>query len=114
MNSSVVKDIASGCPAPGGARWSDRADEILRWTTEVPAAILLLVEFGLLLTGVVARYAFHRPLFWIDELATTLFLWLNMLGAAIALRRNEHMRLTAFVRRPPRRHGPGSTRRSWS
>jgi tripartite ATP-independent transporter DctM subunit len=99
MNNSVVKDIAAGCPAPGGARWSDRADEILRWTTELPAAILLLVEFGLLLTGVVARYAFHRPLFWIDELATTLFLWLNMLGAAIALRRNEHMRLTAFVRR---------------
>ena len=57
------------------------------------------MEFSLLLTGVVARYAFHRPLFWIDELATTLFLWLNMLGAAIALRRNEHMRLTAFVRR---------------
>ncbi|HWT83293.1 MAG TPA: TRAP transporter large permease subunit, partial [Candidatus Methylomirabilis sp.] len=79
-------------------RWVRVADEILRWITEVPSALLVLVEFCLLLTGVIARYAFHRPLFWVDELATTLFLWLNMLGAAIALRRDEHMRLTAFVR----------------
>jgi len=79
-------------------RWVRVADEILRWITEVPSALLVLVEFCLLLTGVIARYALHRPLFWVDELATTLFLWLNMLGAAIALRRDEHMRLTAFVR----------------
>ena len=34
-----------------------------------------------------------------------LFLWLAMLGAVIALRRGEHMRLTAFIRdlRPDRR-----------
>jgi tripartite ATP-independent transporter DctM subunit len=58
----------------------------------------VLAEFGLLLAGVVARYVFHRPLYWVDELATTLLLWLAMLGAAVALRRGEHMRLTAFVR----------------
>ncbi len=82
-----------------GPRWAQAADEALRWITEVPAALLVVLEFFLLLTGVVARYALHHPLFWVDELATTLFLWLNMLGAAIALRRDEHMRLTAFVRR---------------
>jgi tripartite ATP-independent transporter DctM subunit len=74
------------------------ADEALRWATELPAALLVLCEFGLLLAGVVARYVFHRPLYWVDELATTLLLWLAMLGAAVALRRGEHMRLTAFVR----------------
>ena len=80
-------------------RWARIADEVLRWATELPAALLVLVEFGLLLAGVVARYAFHRPLYWVDELATTLLLWLAMLGAAVALRRGEHMRLTAFIRR---------------
>jgi len=80
-------------------RWAYLADDILRWTTEVPAALLMVVEFGLLLLGVVARYVFQRPLYWVDELAATLFLWLGMLGAAVALRRGEHMRLTAFVRR---------------
>jgi len=90
---------AGGSAPPAGRRWAYVADEILRWTTEAPAAILLALEFVLLLMGVIARYAFHRPMYWVDELATTLFLWLNMFGAAVALRRGEHMRLTAFVRR---------------
>ena len=99
MADSVRDNTAVASERSRTAHWTDRADVILKWVTEIPAAILVVVEFALLLTGVVARYAFGRPLFWVDELATTLFLWLNMLGAAIALRRNEHMRLTAFIRR---------------
>ena len=44
-----------------------------------------------------SRYVFDRPLVWSDELASTLFLWLAMLGAVIAFRRDEHMRMTACV-----------------
>ena len=40
---------------------------------------------------------FHQPLVWSDELASILFLWLSMLGAVVALRRGEHMRMTALV-----------------
>ena len=50
----------------------------------------------MLLGGVVARYVFNRPLEWSDELAQALALWLAMLGAVIALRRGEHMRLTVL------------------
>jgi len=50
-----------------------------------------------LFAGVTARYAFHAPLVWTDELASILFLWLAMLGSVIALQRSEHMRLTAIV-----------------
>ena len=39
----------------------------------------------------------HSPLIWSDELASILFLWLAMLGAAVAFRRSEHMRMTAIV-----------------
>jgi tripartite ATP-independent transporter DctM subunit len=53
--------------------------------------------------GVVSRYVFRSPLTWSDELASILFLWLAMLGAVIALRRGEHMRLTAIVNRLPQR-----------
>lgn len=95
----VDKVIEVGVASTVSRRWVDVADEVLRWTTEVPAAILLVVEFFLLLMGVVARYAFHRPMYWVDELATILFLWMNMLGAAVTLRRGEHMRMAAFVRR---------------
>src|SRR3546814_12691276 len=46
-----------------------------------------------------ARYVLDTPLIWSDELASLLFLWLAMLGAAVAFRRGEHMRMTAFVNR---------------
>ena len=73
------------------------ADRLLAYVTEVPAAMLVLVEILVLLSGVVSRYVFHRPLGWTDELASMLFLWLAMLGAVIALRRSSHMRMTALV-----------------
>jgi tripartite ATP-independent transporter DctM subunit len=41
----------------------------------------------------------HQPLIWSDELASILFLWLAMLGAVVAFRRAEHMRMTALVAR---------------
>src|SRR5882757_5173030 len=64
---------------------------------EIPAALLVVAEIVILFAGVVARYGLHRPLIWSDELASILFLWLAMLGAAIAFRRAEHMRMTALV-----------------
>lgn len=77
----------------------DAADRVLGWLVDVPAALLVVAEFGILLAGVLARFLVHRPLVWSDELATTLFLYLGMFGAASALRRGEHMRLTAVLRR---------------
>ena len=64
---------------------------------EIPAALLVLAEIAVLFSGVVARYALRSPLLWSDELASILFLWLAMLGAVIALRRGEHMRMSALV-----------------
>jgi tripartite ATP-independent transporter DctM subunit len=85
---------------PQRALWLDRA---LALITEVPAAILVAVEIVVLFAGAVSRYVFDAPLTWSDELASILFLWLAMLGAVIALRRGEHMRLTAVVTRLPER-----------
>ncbi len=64
---------------------------------EIPAAILVVAEIVILFAGVVARYVLHQPLIWSDELASILFLWLAMFGAVVALRRSEHMRMTALV-----------------
>jgi tripartite ATP-independent transporter DctM subunit len=61
------------------------------------SAVLLVVEIGLLLAGVVFRYVLHQPLVWDDELAGHIFLWLAMLGAVLALRAGTHMRMTALV-----------------
>jgi tripartite ATP-independent transporter DctM subunit len=108
MNVADSKDALGRSESARGVRgWTRRfgvvADQMLAWVTEVPAALLVVVEAALLLTSVVARYIFHDPIFWADELAAMLFLWLALLGSAIALRRGEHMRLTAFASVLPER-----------
>ncbi|MBT9430256.1 MULTISPECIES: TRAP transporter small permease [Symbiopectobacterium] len=64
---------------------------------EALAGLLVLAEIIVLLSGVISRYVFHAPLVWSDEVATIGFVWLTMLGAVIALRRGQHMRITALV-----------------
>ncbi|HJV25181.1 MAG TPA: TRAP transporter large permease subunit [Aromatoleum sp.] len=72
-------------------------DVAISRAVEVAAALLVVAEIIVLLTGVTSRYLFHTPIIWTDELASILFLWLAMLGAVVALRRGEHMRMTALV-----------------
>src|SRR5215467_7282203 len=66
---------------------------------EIPAALLVVAEVVILFAGVVSRYVLHSPLIWSDELASILFLWLAMLGSAVAFRRMEHMRMAMLVAR---------------
>lgn len=72
-------------------------DHYMGTALEYFAAVLVLAEIIVLFSGVVSRYVFHIPLVWADELASTLFLWLSMFGAVVALRRGAHMRMTAVV-----------------
>lgn len=86
-------------PLTGIAWLADRLDRGLGRLVEIVAAVIVFTEIVLLGAGVTARYVFHAPLVWSDELASILFLWLSMLGAVIALRRGEHMRMTGLVAR---------------
>ncbi len=65
--------------------------------TESVGAVIVVAETLILFAGVVSRYVFNSPLFWTDELANFLFLWLSMLGTVVALRADGHMRLTTLV-----------------
>jgi len=91
----VVGEVVIDTPRPRSAVASLEA--ILGLIVEIPAAMLVVAEIVILFAGVVARYGLHRPLIWSDELASILFLWLAMLGAVVAFRRSEHMRMTAIV-----------------
>ncbi|MBT9291757.1 TRAP transporter large permease [Prosthecodimorpha staleyi] len=88
----------TGAPT-GLAALAARADHIIGTAVEGVAAAIVLIEIAILAAGVTARYLFHTPLVWSDELASILFLWLSMLGAVVALRRGEHMRMTGLVSR---------------
>ena len=97
----VASEFAAPEPVAAPDQRFARLDKTIIWMTEIPAAILTVVEILVLLAGVISRYVFDSPLTWTDELASILFLWLAMLGAVIALRRGEHMRLTTIVKMLP-------------
>jgi tripartite ATP-independent transporter DctM subunit len=99
-------DTRSAEAALSHTKWTTSIDAVLRLLVEVPAALLVVAEIVVLLAGVISRYVFHQPIIWTDELASTLFLWLAMLGSVAAFRRNEHMRMTAIVAMLPPRVWP--------
>jgi tripartite ATP-independent transporter DctM subunit len=90
-----VDTISEVVDARPGSRWMRPVEAV--------AAILLVAVIGLLLTGVFSRYVLSLPIVWIDEAASISFLWLAMLGSAIAIDRNEHLRLTLFLNAIPER-----------
>src|SRR6476469_2126883 len=92
-----VAPLAGSRATPSSGGVAALFDRLLALATEPLAAIVVVAEILVLLTGVIARFAFNHPLTWSDELASIMFLWLAMLGAAIAQRRGQHMRMTALV-----------------
>ena len=79
--------------------WAAAVDRAIGAVVEPLAAFLVVVEIFILATGVFTRYVIRQPLVWTDELATILLLWLAMLGAVVAFRRGEHIRLSIVLRR---------------
>src|SRR5260221_2306385 len=98
MAHAEVSQIAAGeARSPRRRSLAGSLEASLGLLVEIPAACLVVAEIVILFAGVVARYGLRSPLIWSDELASILFLWLAMLGAAVAFRRSEHMRMTAVV-----------------
>ena len=91
-------DVLEGDPlvaAPASPFWMKPLEAV--------SAALMLTITVLLLLGVISRYVFGKPIVWSDEVVSISFVWLTMLGSAIAVYRNEHLRLNLFVELlPPR------------
>jgi len=59
-------------------------------------AVLLAAMIALVFTNVVLRYGFNSGFRQSVELARLWFVWVVMLGAAVTLRRGEHLALSEF------------------
>lgn len=79
-----------------------RAEPWMR-PVEIAAATLLMVMIVTVLGNVFFRYVLAKPLIWGDEVASISFIWMAMLGAALAVDRHEHMKLTIFLPLLPER-----------
>lgn len=79
-----------------------RAEAWMR-PVEIISAALLLVMIATVLANVFFRYVLAQPLIWGDEVASLSFIWMAMLGSALAVDRHEHMKLTVFLTMLPER-----------
>lgn len=77
-------------------KWLDRNFE------ERLLVILLIVTVTLTFIQVVMRYIFHNSLAWSEELARYLFLYLIWIGAAYAVKREQHLRIEIILNRIPK------------
>jgi tripartite ATP-independent transporter DctM subunit len=97
---STHDSVASEINTTEQLRHTTQFDRVLaRWMMPLEAlcATLMVAIILLLLGGVIARYVFSRPVGWIDEAVSLSFIWVAMLGAVLAMHRNEHLRLTMFI-----------------
>jgi TRAP-type transport system small permease protein len=65
----------------------------VRWVVILMMALMTAVVFS----QVLARYFFNFSLSWSEEIARFAFVWLSFMGAAILVRRDEHIRVTMVV-----------------
>lgn len=64
---------------------------------EVVCVILLTCIYFILLTHVILRYLFGRPIPWSEEVSRYFFVWVTFLGASVALKRRAHVTVEYFV-----------------
>lgn len=103
MNTADTPDTLIPLTGAGGAPLHETLVRRSLGALEFAAAGLMVAIVLLLLAGVLSRYVLATPLIWVDDLVSLAFLWMAMLGAALAMQRNEHLRLTAVLERLPER-----------
>ena len=57
------------------------------------AALLLVIMTGLIFFQVLSRFILNAPLAWSEETARYIFIWLIYISAALAVKRQEHIRV---------------------
>ncbi len=81
--------FSRNCQANGKNRIDSAADLVL--------VLLLTAIVMIALLAVFCRYVLNHSLVWSDEVVRYLFVWFTLLGAAIAVRDREHIRVEYFV-----------------
>lgn len=76
----------------------DRIARVSRVVLEMAGGGLLVVESALVLAGVFFRYVLNSPLYWGEEAARLLLIWLSFIGAALAFERKAHISMDVLVR----------------
>lgn len=78
---------------------------LFRHLEEIIGSLLLIAVSLITLFNVVSRYVFGSPISWAEEVATYLFVWLAMIGSALALKTRQHFVIEFILDRIPGKTG---------
>lgn len=78
---------------------SEYAYKIQRWLSLVLLTLLCTITF----LQVFSRYVLNSPLYWSEELARYLFVWLTFIGFGIVVQRRREMGVAYFVNLLPKK-----------
>jgi TRAP-type C4-dicarboxylate transport system permease small subunit len=82
-----------------------RGDALLAKGEAAVIAVLVAALTAVTAAQVVNRYVLNAPLIWSEEAARYLFVWVSMIGAALAMHQGGHFGLVVLLRRlSPRAH----------
>jgi TRAP-type transport system small permease protein len=83
------------------ARKLTRFDHLLAKGEGWVLAGLVITMTVVVLLQVIYRYLLAQPLYWSEELARYLFVWISILGAALSVQRGGHFGMDFFFRMVP-------------
>jgi TRAP-type C4-dicarboxylate transport system permease small subunit len=78
-----------------------RASDIVHLVTKTALIIVLSVMALVVFLQVIFRYVLNLPLFWTEEFARYCLVWASLLGAAVAMKRGQHLAVTICMDRMP-------------
>ena len=78
-----------------------RFDHLLARGEAAALIVLVSVMTVVVFLQVIYRYALTQPLYWSEEVARYLFVWISIVGAALGLQKRGHFGLDLFYRMLP-------------
>ncbi len=88
---------AEAAAATPARSWLDRAEAGIGWIEEALGMTLVAAIAVLVNLQVVARYLFHAPFIWPEEVTKLMLVWLSFVAAAAVSRRGADMAVNTFV-----------------
>jgi TRAP-type C4-dicarboxylate transport system permease small subunit len=81
---------------------ADRLDRCVAFLETIAVVLLVALLTGVTFAQVITRYVLDDPLIWSEEAARYLFVWVSMIGAALAVRQGGHFGLDLLIRPMPK------------
>lgn len=72
-------------------------DRLVYRAAWIATGVSLVAMFVVVMAVVFTRYVINLPFFWGEEFARYCMFYMIMLGSAVAIRENGHIRLTLFI-----------------